>query len=249
MISSILVGIWATLNGIVSCEALTWFVRGCPLITGTITGILMGDWRSGAIIGATINLLYMGQITVGGVASYDKCYAGVISTAVTIAANQSADIGITIAVALGTLGLAATSIYKTVCIAFVHMADRYVEEGKTDRIWIYNWLLPQCVSLLLYGIPAFIAVQFGAPLLESILNTIPAFVTTALSTVGKVLPALGIAMMLKTVFNPKFAPFAIFGYLAVAYLGMDMIAVALLGGACAVLYITMGFSKLTEGEE
>ncbi|ADL04520.1 PTS mannose/fructose/sorbose/N-acetylgalactosamine transporter subunit IIC [Lacrimispora saccharolytica] len=247
LIQSILVAFWAWFNGMVVSEYLVWIVRGAPLVSGTITGILMGDWRSGAMIGATIQLLYMGQVTVGGISSYDKSYAGIIATAVTIASHQTPEIGITLAVALGTLGLIASNIFMTVCVAFVHMADKYVEEGKTNRIWIYNWLLPNLLCGLLWGIPAFLAVYFGSSYLEAFMNHIPAFVSKALTTVGMILPALGIAMMLKTVFNPRFSPFIVVGFLCVAYLHMDIIACALLGGACAVLYWTLNLDKLTEG--
>ena len=82
LIQSILVSIWAFMNGRVFNEYFCWIIRGAPLVTGTITGILMGDWKSGAMIGATIQLLYMGNVTVGGIASYDKCYASIIATAV-----------------------------------------------------------------------------------------------------------------------------------------------------------------------
>jgi mannose/fructose/N-acetylgalactosamine-specific phosphotransferase system component IIC len=246
-IQSVLVALWAWFNGGVVSEYLVWIVRGAPLVSGTVTGILMGDWRAGAMIGATIQLLYMGQVTVGGISSYDKCYAGVIATAVTIASHQTPEIGITLAVALGTLGLVASNLNMTLCVAFVHMADRYVEEGKTEHLWIYNWLLPNLLCGLLYGIPAFLAVFYGASYLEAAMNQIPAFVSKALTTAGMILPALGISMMFKTVFSPKFAPFIVVGYLCVAYLHMDIIACALLGGACAVLYWTLNLDKLTEG--
>ena len=136
----------------------------------------------------------------------------------------------------------------TVSVSFVHMADKYVEKGETNKLWIFNWLLPQLLTFVLYGIPAFVAVYFGSGYLESFMNSIPAFVTTALTTVGMVLPALGIAMMLKTVFNARFAPFIAVGYLCVAYLKMNIIACAILGIACAVLYVTLGLDKLTESE-
>lgn len=248
LIQSILVSIWAFMNGRVFNEYFCWIIRGAPLVTGTITGILMGDWKSGAMIGATIQLLYMGNVTVGGIASYDKCYASIIATAVCIGAHQTPEIAVTIAVTLGTLGLIASNIFMTVSVSFVHMADKYIEKGETKKIWIFNWLLPQLLTFVLYGIPAFVAVYFGSGYLESFMNSIPAFVTTALTTVGMVLPALGIAMMLKTVFNMKFAPFIAIGYLCVAYLHMSIIACAVLGIACAILYVTLRLDKLTEGE-
>ena len=56
-IQSVLVALWAWFNGGVVSEYLVWIVRGAPLVSGTVTGILMGDWRAGAMIGATIQLL------------------------------------------------------------------------------------------------------------------------------------------------------------------------------------------------
>lgn len=173
LIQSILVSIWAFMNGRVFNEYFCWIIRGAPLVTGTITGILMGDWKSGAMIGATIQLLYMGNVTVGGIASYDKCYASIIATAVCIGAHQTPEIAVTIAVTLGTLGLIASNIFMTVSVSFVHMADKYIEKGETKKIWIFNWLLPQLLTFVLYGIPAFVAVYFGSGYLESFMNSIP----------------------------------------------------------------------------
>ena len=138
LIQSILVSIWAFMNGRVFNEYFCWIIRGAPLVTGTITGILMGDWKSGAMIGATIQLLYMGNVTVGGIASYDKCYASIIATAVCIGAHQTPEIAVTIAVTLGTLGLIASNIFMTVSVSFVHMADKYIEKGETKKIWIFK---------------------------------------------------------------------------------------------------------------
>ena len=58
-IQSLLVAFWALFNGMVVSEYLVWIIRGAPLVSGTITGILMGDWRAGAMIGASIQLLYI----------------------------------------------------------------------------------------------------------------------------------------------------------------------------------------------
>ncbi|MEG0289860.1 MAG: PTS sugar transporter subunit IIC [Erysipelotrichaceae bacterium] len=248
-IQALLVGIWAWLNGGVFCEYLVWIVRGAPLVSGAFTGLLLGDWQTGAIIGASIQLLYMGNVTVGGISSYDKCYAGIIATAVTIVSHQTPEIGVTLAISLGTLGLIAGNASMTINVFFVHMADKYIESGETKWIWVYNWLLPMILNIFLYGVPAFLAVYFGATYLEGFMSSLPVFVNNALTTVGKVLPALGIALMLKTVYKPKFAAFAMVGYLCVAYMGFDIIACAILGSACAVLYWTLDLDKLTQEVE
>ncbi len=248
LIKALLVGLWAWFNGGQWVEYLGWFVNGAPILSGTITGLLLGDIKSGIIVGATIQLLYMGQVTVGGISSYDKCYAGIIGTAVTIVSHQSPKVGLTIAVSLGTLGLIASNAKMTFDAIFVHMADKYAEKGETKLIWIYNWLLPVLTSIIWYGIPAFLSVYFGATYFEGLMNSLPKFILNALNAVGTVLPALGIAMLLKQVYNGKFVGFAIIGYVCVAYLKFNIIAVTLVGGACALLFWALGLNKLVEGD-
>lgn len=247
LIQAIMVAILATMCGNVFSEYLVWIVRN-PIVEGAITGAILGDWMMGATIGATIQLIYMGQITVGGISSFDKCYAGVIATAVTILSHQTPEVGVTIAVTLGTLGLLASNAVMTVDVAFVHMADRYIETGETKRLWVYNWLLPELFCVLVYGIPAFVVVYFGAAPFEMFMNAMPAAVSNALNVVGSVLPALGIGMMFKAVYKKKFFAFAIIGFVMIAYMNLDIIACTLVAGAAAALYWSLGLDKLTEGD-
>ena len=49
LIQSILVSIWAFMNGRVFNEYFCWIIRGAPLVTGTITGILCEHYRYGGM--------------------------------------------------------------------------------------------------------------------------------------------------------------------------------------------------------
>ena len=244
---SILIGLIASMCGGVFLELYVWVFRN-PIVEGLLVGIILGDPMQGALIGATIQLIYMGQITVGGISSFDKCYAGVIATAVTMLSHQSPEVGVTIAVTLGTIGLLASNATMTVNVAFVHMADKYIESGKTQNLWVYNWLLPNLFCVLVYGIPAFIVCYFGASGFENFMNAMPSQISTAMTVIGSVLPALGIGMMFKAVYKKKFFAFAILGFVLVAYLHLDIIACTLVGAAAALLYWTLGLDKLTGGE-
>lgn len=244
---SILIGLIASMCGGVFLELYVWVFRN-PIVEGLLVGIILGDPMQGALIGATIQLIYMGQITVGGISSFDKCYAGVIATAVTMLSHQSPEVGVTIAVTLGTIGLLASNATMTVNVVFVHMADKYIESGKTKNLWVYNWLLPNLFCVLVYGIPAFIVCYFGASGFENFMNAMPSQISTAMTVIGSVLPALGIGMMFKAVYKKKFFAFAILGFVLVAYLHLDIIACTLVGAAAALLYWTLGLDKLTGGE-
>ena len=247
LVESLLIAVLATMCGGVFLELWVWVFRN-PIIEGALVGLILGDWMEGAMIGATIQLIYMGQITVGGISSFDKCYAGVIATAVTMLSHQTPEVGVTIAVTLGTLGLLASNATMTVNVAFVHMADKYIESGQTKNLWIYNWLLPNLFCAVVYGIPAFVICYFGAGVFESFMAAMPAQISNALTVIGSVLPALGIGMMFKAVYKKKFFAFAILGFVLVAYLHLGIIACTLIGAAGALLYWTLGLDKLTEGD-
>ena len=253
-VQALLIGVLATLCGSVFLELWVWVMRN-PIIEGALVGLILGDWMTGATIGATIQLIYMGQITVGGISSFDKCYAGVIATAVTMLSHQTPEVGVTIAVTLGTIGLLASNLTMTVNAVFVHMADKYIETGETKRLWIYNWLLPNLFAGVVYGLPAFFVCYFGAGAFESFMASLPAFISNENGKIddgdeliGNLEPALGIGMMFKAVYKQKFLAFAIIGFVLIAYLHLDIIACTLVGGAAALLYWTLGLDKLTEGE-
>ena len=92
------------------------------------------------------------------------------------------------------------------------------------------------LSFLIYFIPGFIMLYFGAPALESILAKVPAKVTTALATVGHILPALGLGMLMNLLFKSSLVPFLIFGFVATAYLKLGTMPVAFIGVGFAIMH-------------
>ena len=55
-----------------------------PLVSGCLTGMILGDPAQGTMIGATINLMYVGFISAGGALPGDMCLAGILGAALGI---------------------------------------------------------------------------------------------------------------------------------------------------------------------
>ena len=55
-----------------------------PLVCGFLTGCLLGQPVTGAVVGATINLVYLGFISAGGSMPADMALAGVLGVAYAI---------------------------------------------------------------------------------------------------------------------------------------------------------------------
>ena len=58
-----------------------------PLVSGFMAGVILGDPVKGAMVGAQINILYLGFIGAGGAFSGDICLAGVVGTTIAITGN------------------------------------------------------------------------------------------------------------------------------------------------------------------
>ena len=55
-----------------------------PLICGAMVGLVLGDFQQGIIIGATLELIFLGTITIGGSVPADLDVGSVLATAFTI---------------------------------------------------------------------------------------------------------------------------------------------------------------------
>ncbi len=247
-IQSVLVALctWLCASGI---EFTCWSIQLCsPIIFGPIIGAIMGDVQAGLLIGSMTQVVYMGNIMVGGIGSVDYPTAGCIATALAIATKAEPQMGVTIAVSLGMIGMIAETTKMTVNSIFVHRADKCAENADTKGIFFYNVICPQILNFFLYAVPAFLAIYFGAEYLEKLLSVVPEVIISGFEAVGMLLPALGLAMLLKVLVKLPFLPYFIIGFVGSVYLGLGIIPVSLIGVAFAILY-WFDQTKIEEAEE
>ncbi|NLC42586.1 MAG: PTS sugar transporter subunit IIC [Erysipelothrix sp.] len=228
---------------------LTWFVSaacpmwlrwslhfGAPIVAGFVYGLLLGDLPYGLAVGANIMMVYMGLVAVGGAVPNDLSVAGYLGVAMTMLANQPPEMGLTIAVPLGTLGMIAQNAKMSLNAIWVHKADQYAAEGNVRGIRLMNVVASQIIPFLLLAVPSFLAVYYGVGALEGFLAAVPVQVTNALITAGKLLPALGLALLFQQMFTKELIPFLIIGFTLAAYLGLNMMAISLIGVSLGLLH-------------
>lgn len=208
-----------------------------PMVGGLMVGIILGDPVTGTIIGATINLMYVGFISAGGSMPADMSLAGILGTALAIASGIDANAALAIAVPLGLLGSLVWVGKLTANTAFVRLADRYVEEGKPQKVWIANILLPQALLFAITAVPCFIAAYFGVNYVSGVIETLSGDFLRILGVIGGALPAVGIGMMLLAIFKGNARWFFFLGFMAAAYLKLGTLPLALFFLCIAVLYV------------
>ena len=113
-----------------------------PLVSGCLTGMFLGDPAQGTMIGATINLMYVGFISAGGALPGDMCLAGILGAALGITGGLDTEAALAIAVPIGLIGTLLWFGRLTLDSVFAHMADHLAEKGEAGKVWIPSVLLP-----------------------------------------------------------------------------------------------------------
>ncbi len=214
-----------------------------PLVAGTLVGCILGDPVQGCIIGAAINLPYIAFISAGGTAPQDPGLAGTVGTAWAMSAGVSPEAAVAIALPLGLLGTAVWVAHMTLDVTFVHMADKAAEEGDLEKICFYHVVPPQILMFLLCVVPAFCAVYFGSSAVAGIIEKLTGTPLHILEVIGGLLPAVGIAMNLRSISRPGTILFYLVGFVLVAYFNVPVIAIAVLGLVIGYFYATLLYNN------
>ncbi|MCM0648991.1 PTS sugar transporter subunit IIC [Clostridium swellfunianum] len=203
-----------------------------PVVTGLIVGIIMGDLKTGLLVGGTLQLLTLGIGTYGGASIPDYATATIIAGALAISTGKGTDFAIGIGVPAALLLVQLDVLARMSNVFFQHRAEKYAGERKYEKLELMN-ILGLSTWLISRFIPIFICLYFGEGLVKQLLAVSPAWLMGGLKVAGGVLPALGVALLLKYLPIKAYAAYFIVGFVLVAYLNMPMTGVALLGFAAA----------------
>ncbi len=205
-----------------------------PLVLGPLVGLVLGDITQGIIIGATLELIFMGNIKVGAAIPPDVITGGVLGTAFAIMSGKGAAIALALAIPISILAemvLSGLFVFRPI---FNKKFNQYAEEGNYRKVqWLH--ITSGLLKPLLMGFITILALQLGADVIKSFVEIIPPWVHSGLQVAGNMLPALGFALLMNLMFNKKVAPYFFLGFLLVSYLKLPIIAIGALGVVLALI--------------
>jgi mannose/fructose/N-acetylgalactosamine-specific phosphotransferase system component IID/mannose/fructose/N-acetylgalactosamine-specific phosphotransferase system component IIC len=214
-----------------------------PVVAGAIVGLLMGDLRTGLLVGGSVELMFMGVLPIGGSVPPNAQIAGVIGTAFAIIAGGKPEVGIALAMPVGVLAQFLIMLAWNVNIYLTHRADRYIKEGNTKKIEMTH-LSGLAVFFIIFFIAIFCALRFGSPAVAKLVASLPAWLSGGLKIASGILPALGMAMLIKMMNGKKYWAFLLFGFVLAESLHLDMLSIALMGLAIAAgIFVLSGRRK------
>lgn len=250
LLQAILLGLCACLSSMPGLGGTTFgnYTLGRPLVAGLVVGLILGDVKSGIIVGAAIQIIYIALVTPGGTVSADVRAISYIGIPLAICAikgmgldpaTQAAqDMAAALGAAVGTLGTVLFYGTATMNLIWQHIGWKAVEKGEFKKLYLVDMGLPWISHLICSFIPTVIITMAGASMVDLMKAYLPmdGIAMKTLFTVGNLLPAVGVAILLKQVIGKAtdFLTF-FFGFTLAACMGVNLIGAALIGGFFAVI--------------
>lgn len=217
-----------------------------PLVLGPVIGLLLGDFKTGLEVGASLELVFMGAQAVGGSVPSNVAIGSAIGTTIAITSGSGLEGALLVAVPVAVVASTFEMFAKTFCAFTVHLADRYAEEGNWRGISMMMHV-GNAFHFLAYFIPTFLALYFGAEYVTELMGMIPGNIMAGIKAVGNLLPALGFGLLLSNLSTKNFMPYFFVGFAIAAYIpSFGVMGIAFLGTAYAALY---AFKKLEKEQE
>ncbi len=244
MIQALLLAVWAGL--------CTWDQYGPhlgfrkPLLASVGVGLILGDMTTAVIIGATMELMWLGVNNIGAYVPPDVISGTIVGCALGIMSGGDVASDTALAVAIGiptaTLVQQLNILVMTTNITWLHKADKAALTGDFKRL--DGWFWAGAASFFLTrAVPVFIACGVGSFVIEDImafLQTQVPWVLTGFSIAGGMMPAVGLAMLLTMMLKKEMWIFLIGGFVLAAYLGVPTMGIALAAVAVAGFYDFVG---------
>ena len=227
-----------------------------PLIASVFVGLILGDVKGCIQIAVPMQIIYIALVTPGGTVAADLravSYIG-IPLAWALAKSQGLDLGgaeaSSLAGALGAMvGTVGTvQFYGTAMMNLVwqHIGWARLDKKDFSIIGKVEVIFPLISHLLISFIPVMLIVFYGASAVDQFKEALPmdSWYMKSLFTLGSLLPAVGIAILLKSVVNKATdLIFFLFGFTLAGSMGLTLIAATAVGAVFALINYQMTMIK------
>lgn len=244
LISALICAVWYWLGGSFIGYTIYPIVIS-PTVIGMVFGLLYGDLTTGLIAGASLEVIYIGMVNAGGNLPADRMLAGLIAIPIVLQTGMAPQLAVSIAIPVGIIGVFLNNIRRTGNAFLIQWADKYAEKGDIKGLWRCATWYSLVFGFFLRFPVVFVASYFGADLIQSALNAIPAWLMTGLETMGGVLPALGFAMTIFVIGKSIYIPLFIIAFYMVKYFELPVMGAAIFG-TCIALLATFAGQKNKE---
>ena len=212
---------------------LSWQCLNRPIIVGPIAGLILGDLKTGIILGASLESIFMGISYIGGSVPSDPTSATFITVAFTILSGQNTEAGLALAIPIGTVMQSVSGVFMTFWSSLAPYWEKLSVSGKVKQMVSQSFI----VSILMNMVSAvimFFAVAYGTGGLDALLAALPAWVMTGLGAASGMMIGIGVAILTSMIWSNTVGVFFFLGYVLVKFVSLSTLPIAIIGVVIAV---------------
>lgn len=206
-----------------------------PIVTCPLVGLALGDFQTGLLAGATLEVTFMGAVQIGASLPADATVGGAIGVALAVMSGRGLEsvmvIALPVAVAASTLKL----IMFTVRSYYMPLAEKYAREANVKGLIMVDIVGGLGLQFIIYFLVTFGAIYAGAPAVEAFLDSIPDVVMHGLDVAAGILPAVGFAYLLLPMLKKDTFLYFLLGFILVSYMGLGTVPITII--ACVIAFI------------
>ena len=208
-----------------------------PLVAGLIAGLFLGDVQTGVLVGAALEAVFLGMVDVGGSVTAEPVTATVLAVAFVSTMGMEQGTAVALAVPIGLLGgLVYSVIHLSISSLAAPLIEKAAATGDPKKVNLV-WFVGGGIKHFIVAVPTFLGILLGAEPMSVVMNQIPDQVIAGLTASGSLLPAVGMAMLMKMLWNNKIAIYWFLGFILVAYMGLGTVGVAAFGAVIVTLVV------------
>lgn len=262
LFQAVLLGVMSVLAGSTPAALGTTvgnYTLNRPLIGGLFVGLILGDVSGAIQVAVPMQIVYIALVTPGGTVSADLRAVSYIGIPLAYVAIKSAGIDFAnfqavqgmaapIAALVGTVGTVMFYGTAMMNLLWQHWGWAQLEKNNFKVLPLVSAVLPLITHLVISFIPTVLMTYYGQSAVIQIQESLPmdgVFMKT-MFTVGSLLPAVGIAILLKSVVDKPtdLIPY-LFGFVIARSMGLTLVAATLVAAIFALFNYRMEMSKLS----
>ena len=207
---------------------LSWQCLNRPIVVAPLVGLLLGDFQTGIIMGASLEAIFMGISAVGGSIPSD-CLSGsiiAVAYAIVVGGDGAVETGLALSLTIGTVMSTIGTMLMPLWAGLAPFWEKLASECKPNKFRAIA-LLVNLISSLPGAVIIFLGVQAG-------LSACPAWVMTGLAVAGTMMTAVGFGILLSMIWSADIAVFYFVGFVCAKSLGLSSLGIAVIGTAIAL---------------
>lgn len=217
-----------------------------PVITAAVAGVIVQDMPTALYIGGTLQLMSLGVASIGGSSVPEYGVGVVIAVAVAATSGGGVEAGLAIGIPVAMLMVQFDVIAKIAQSIIVRRAQDLANKRRFSAMY-RTLLCGPCLMFLTAAIPVGLALLVGGDVVNTVLKAMPTWFTGGLTIASKMLPVVGVALLLNFMPASKYFAAIILGFFLTAYLNVSMLGVAIAGVMVCLVYYGFKNSQSSQG--